>query len=99
MEDVAMTLTDEYELADRYRRDDGQVLLTGIQALTRIPIEQLRADRAASCEPITAVAPSSSLTAGWWTIGRSGTIRSARCISRSNPPSGDPGYPDTNDAV
>lgn len=35
----------EYELADRYRKDDGTVLLSGIQALARLPIEQLRADR------------------------------------------------------
>ncbi|MEO6651569.1 MAG: indolepyruvate ferredoxin oxidoreductase family protein [Ilumatobacteraceae bacterium] len=35
-----------YRLTDRYRRSDGSVLLTGIQALARIPIEQLRRDRA-----------------------------------------------------
>ena len=39
--------TDSYSLADRYRRDEGDVFLTGIQALARIPIEQLRRDRAA----------------------------------------------------
>ncbi len=36
-----------YQLSDRYQRTDGQVLLTGIQALARIPIEQLRQDRLA----------------------------------------------------
>jgi len=39
--------TIDYELADRYRRTEGRVLLTGIQALARIPIEQLRLDQAA----------------------------------------------------
>lgn len=34
-----------YSLTDRYQRIDGKVLLTGIQALARIPIEQLRRDR------------------------------------------------------
>ncbi len=37
----------DYQLSDRYHREEGQVLLTGIQALARIPIEQLRRDRAA----------------------------------------------------
>jgi indolepyruvate ferredoxin oxidoreductase len=37
----------EYELTDRYERTDGRVLLTGIQALARIPIEQLRRDQKA----------------------------------------------------
>jgi indolepyruvate ferredoxin oxidoreductase len=36
-----------YSLSDRYMRTEGQVLLTGIQALARLPIEQLRLDRAA----------------------------------------------------
>jgi indolepyruvate ferredoxin oxidoreductase len=39
--------TESYSLADRYQREEGQVFLTGIQALARIPIEQLRRDRAA----------------------------------------------------
>ncbi|MEM8745268.1 MAG: indolepyruvate ferredoxin oxidoreductase family protein [Actinomycetota bacterium] len=34
-----------YDLADRYRRDEGEVFITGIQALARLPIEQLRRDR------------------------------------------------------
>ena len=41
--DVSETLT-EYDLTDRYRRTEGRVLLTGIQALARI-VEQLRRDR------------------------------------------------------
>jgi indolepyruvate ferredoxin oxidoreductase len=39
--------TAAYSLTDRYTRVDGTVFLTGIQALARIPIEQLRRDRAA----------------------------------------------------
>lgn len=41
-----MTLSD-YRLADRYRAEVGRVFLTGVQALARIPLEQLRADRRA----------------------------------------------------
>ncbi|MDG2111563.1 MAG: hypothetical protein P8N02_02995 [Actinomycetota bacterium] len=40
-----MALSDDYSLADRYTRDTGRVFLTGIQALARIPVEQLRIDR------------------------------------------------------
>lgn len=36
-----------YRLTDRYVADEGRVFLTGAQALSRLPIEQLRADRAA----------------------------------------------------
>ncbi len=36
-----------YRLSDRYTADDGTVFMTGIQALARLPLEQLRADRAA----------------------------------------------------
>lgn len=36
-----------YRLSDRYAPDAGTVFMTGIQALARLPIEQLRADRAA----------------------------------------------------
>ncbi|MEZ5340373.1 MAG: hypothetical protein R2706_02690 [Acidimicrobiales bacterium] len=42
-----MTTFDDYRLGDRYANDSGEVFLTGIQALVRLPIEQLRADRAA----------------------------------------------------
>jgi indolepyruvate ferredoxin oxidoreductase len=34
-----------YRLDDRYTRDAGRVFLSGAQALARLPIEQLRADR------------------------------------------------------
>ena len=34
-----------YQLSDRYTATRGTVVLTGIQALARLPIEQLRADR------------------------------------------------------
>ena len=36
-----------YRLSDRYTAERGTVYMTGIQALARLPIEQLRADRAA----------------------------------------------------
>ncbi len=39
--------TTHYQLSDRYTGDVGTVFMTGIQALARLPIEQLRADRAA----------------------------------------------------
>ncbi len=42
-----MTLLDNYQLDDRYRSNEGRVYLTGIQALARIPIQQLRIDRVA----------------------------------------------------
>ncbi|MEX2423058.1 MAG: indolepyruvate ferredoxin oxidoreductase family protein [Acidimicrobiia bacterium] len=38
---------DEYRLEDRYDRDAGRVFMTSIQALARIPGEQLRMDRVA----------------------------------------------------
>ena len=40
-----MTTTHPYRLDDRFLADDGTVFLTGIQALARLPLEQLRADR------------------------------------------------------
>ena len=38
--------TSEYQLSDRYGEAAGTVFMTGIHALARLPIEQLRADRA-----------------------------------------------------
>ncbi|MBY0400840.1 hypothetical protein K2X89_11125, partial [Myxococcota bacterium] len=35
----------DYALDDRYTADEGRVFLTGIQALARLPLEQLRVDR------------------------------------------------------
>jgi indolepyruvate ferredoxin oxidoreductase len=35
----------DYEIADRYRREDGRVFLSGVQAIARLPIDQLRLDR------------------------------------------------------
>ncbi len=40
-----MTAVTNYKLTDRYTEDDGRVLMTGVQALARLPIEQLRIDR------------------------------------------------------
>ncbi len=42
-----MSSTSDYQLTDRYQADEGTVFLTGIQALARLPLEQLRADRRA----------------------------------------------------
>ncbi len=39
--------TPEYQLDDRYTRDIGRVFLSGVQALARLPLEQMRADRLA----------------------------------------------------
>ncbi len=39
--------TSGYSLDDRYLSDEGVVFLTGIQALARLPLEQLRVDRLA----------------------------------------------------
>ncbi len=36
-----------YRLADRYELEAGRVLLTGVQALARVPVDQMRIDRAA----------------------------------------------------
>ncbi len=40
-------LSSTYRLWSRYTDDDGTVFMTGLQALARLPIEQLRADRLA----------------------------------------------------
>ena len=39
--------TSDYRLDDRYLRDEGRVFASGVQILARLPIEQLRRDRAA----------------------------------------------------
>ncbi len=43
----ASSINTEYELRDRYLKQNGRVFLTGIQALTRLPIMQAMRDRAA----------------------------------------------------
>ena len=40
-----MTVADTYRLSSRYTDDAGTVFMTGLQALARLPVEQLRADR------------------------------------------------------
>jgi indolepyruvate ferredoxin oxidoreductase len=37
-------LKDSYSLKDRFTREEGEIYLTGIQALVRLPIDQRRAD-------------------------------------------------------
>ncbi len=44
---VARPDVSAYELADRFRQEDGRVFLTGVQALARLPVDQLRIDRRA----------------------------------------------------
>ena len=46
-EPMTMTPDATYSLADRYQAAGGEVLITGIQALVRGPLDQLRADRQA----------------------------------------------------
>ena len=45
-----MTVADTYRLSSRYTDDSGTVFMTGLQALARLPVEQLRADRLAGLE-------------------------------------------------
>ncbi|MDG2301571.1 MAG: indolepyruvate ferredoxin oxidoreductase family protein [Acidimicrobiales bacterium] len=40
-----MSDLDAYQINDRYTRNEGRVFLTGVQALARLPLQQLRADR------------------------------------------------------
>ena len=42
-----MSLAETYRLSGRYTDDSGTAFMTGLQALARLPIEQLRADRRA----------------------------------------------------
>ena len=42
-----MSLAETYRLSGRYTDDSGTTFMTGLQALARLPIEQLRADRRA----------------------------------------------------
>jgi len=42
-----MTDVDDYQLADRMKAERGQVVLNGVQALVRGPLDQIRADRLA----------------------------------------------------
>ncbi|GAB3836012.1 indolepyruvate ferredoxin oxidoreductase family protein [Dactylosporangium cerinum] len=47
MTDVVTTAPTGYQLTDRYDADDGTVVLTGTQAITRILLDRHRLDRAA----------------------------------------------------
>ncbi|MEQ9161227.1 MAG: hypothetical protein RLN74_00860, partial [Ilumatobacter fluminis] len=47
MTDTARPDVSTYELADRYRRQDGRVFVSGLQAIARLPLDQLLIDRAA----------------------------------------------------
>jgi indolepyruvate ferredoxin oxidoreductase len=48
MTELAPGLADEAPIAsltDKYTRDDGEILLTGLQAIVRVAMDQMRADR------------------------------------------------------
>ncbi len=47
---MTSTLVGDYRLADRYDLQSGRVLLTGVQALARVPVDQMRIDRAAGLD-------------------------------------------------
>src|SRR5947208_154522 len=40
-----MTITRDFALDAKYRREEGLIFLSGIQALVRLPLDQHRADR------------------------------------------------------
>src|SRR2546430_14311073 len=40
-----MTITRDFALDAKYRREEGLIFLSGIQALVRLPLDQRRADR------------------------------------------------------
>jgi indolepyruvate ferredoxin oxidoreductase len=48
--------TADFSLRDRYTAEDGQILATGIQALVRLPIDLMRADRRAGHRTATFIA-------------------------------------------
>ena len=35
----------DYQLTDRYHREDGRIFMSGLQAIARLPVDQLRIDR------------------------------------------------------
>ena len=45
MTDTARPDTSSYQLSDRYRSEQGRVFLSGLQAIARLPGDQLRIDR------------------------------------------------------
>ncbi len=45
MTDIARPDTSSYQLSDRYRSEHGRVFLSGLQAIARLPGDQLRIDR------------------------------------------------------
>ncbi|XVX20329.1 indolepyruvate ferredoxin oxidoreductase family protein [Actinomycetota bacterium] len=50
-----MTTTRDFRLADRYELDDGEVLLSGLQALVRVPLAQRAIDAAAGLDTRTLI--------------------------------------------
>src|SRR3970282_2382130 len=50
-----MAITQDYSLDAKYRLEEGQVFLSGIQALVRLPLDQHRADRRGGLNTATLV--------------------------------------------
>ncbi|MCE1179027.1 MAG: indolepyruvate ferredoxin oxidoreductase family protein [Micrococcales bacterium] len=50
-----MTKTRDFRLADRYELDEGEVLLSGLQALVRVPLAQRAIDAAAGLDTRTLI--------------------------------------------
>src|SRR4030066_45026 len=45
----------EFSLEDKYRRGEGSIILSGVQALVRLPLDQHRADRRRGLDTATLV--------------------------------------------
>jgi len=52
-QDLSNPRYSDFSLDDRYLRQDGEIILTGIQALVRIPLDQHRADHLAGLNTAT----------------------------------------------
>ena len=46
----------EFSLDEKYRREEGRIFLSGIQALVRLPLDQHRADRRRGLHTATLIA-------------------------------------------
>lgn len=73
-----MTATTPYQLDDRYQADEGTVFLTGIQALARLPLEQLRADQRAGLDTAAFVSGYQGSPLGGYGQAVEAAARSAR---------------------
>ncbi len=51
-----MAINREFSLEEKYRREEGRIFLSGIQALVRLPLDQHRADRRRGLHTATLIA-------------------------------------------